>query len=44
MYDDNISEFLLEEKKQFKNLLNEYSDVFSKNDFDLMFVWDGAQN
>ena len=35
MYEDNISELSSEEKQQFKNLLIEFSDVFSKSDFDL---------
>ena len=35
MYEDNISELLSEEKQHFKNALIEFSDVFSKNDFDL---------
>ena len=35
MYEDNISELSSEEKQQFQNLLIEFSDVFSKSDFDL---------
>ena len=35
MYEDNILELLSEEKQQFKNVLIEFSDVSSKNDFDL---------
>ena len=30
MYEDNILELLIEEKKQFKNLLNEFSDILGQ--------------
>ena len=35
MYEDNISDLLVSEKLQFKELLLEYQDVFSTDDFDL---------
>ena len=35
VYEDNLSELSSQEKQQFKNSLIEFSDVFSKNDFDL---------
>ncbi|MCG8035188.1 MAG: DDE-type integrase/transposase/recombinase [Candidatus Thiodiazotropha taylori] len=35
MYESNISELSADEKIRFKQLLSEFSDVFSKDDFDL---------
>ena len=35
MYQENISDLSDEQKSQFKNLLLEFPDVFSKDDFDL---------
>ena len=35
MYEDNISDLSPNEKMQFKKLLSEYPDVFSKDNFDL---------
>ena len=44
MYSDNISNLLEKEKLQFKELITEYQDVFSKEDFDLGCISSGVEH
>ena len=46
MYSDNISNLSEKEKLQFKELITENQDVFSKDDFKFRasFFWSGAKN
>ena len=44
MYEDNISDHSANKKLQFKNLLSEYPDVFSKDNFDLGCLSSGVEH
>ena len=44
MYRDNVSELSDEQKLQFRQLLLEFPDVFSKDDFDLGCLNSGVEH
>ena len=44
MYSDNISNLLEKQKLQFKELITEYQDVFSKDDFYLGCLSSGVEH
>ena len=44
MYESNISELSVEQKSEFKNLLTQFPDIFSKDDFDLGCLSSGIEH